>query len=97
MIQGGVAGYQPLDTFPLVGRDFLPFIDEEANKFAKLINQARYSKDAMSFIKPEIEDAYGNDAADILETIADQEVFGWIEGNNRYGKPVKRTYMLIPN
>ena len=70
MIQGGVAGYQPLDTFPLVGRDFLPFIDEEANKFAKLINQARYSKDAMSFIKPEIEDAYGNDAADILETIA---------------------------
>ena len=33
----------------------------------------------------------------ILETIEDQEVFGWIEGNNRYGKPVKRTYMLIPN
>ena len=33
----------------------------------------------------------------ILETIEDQEVFGWIEGNNRYGKPVKRTFMLIPN
>ena len=33
----------------------------------------------------------------ILETIKDQEVFGWIDGVNRYGKPVKRTYMLIPN
>ena len=33
----------------------------------------------------------------ILETIEDQEVFGWIEGTNRYGKPVKRTYMLIPS
>ena len=33
----------------------------------------------------------------ILETIEDQEVFGWIEGNNRYGEPVKRTFMLIPN
>ena len=33
----------------------------------------------------------------ILETIEDQEVLGWIEGNNRYGKPVKRTYMLVPN
>lgn len=33
----------------------------------------------------------------ILETIKDQEVFGWIEGTNRYGKPVKRTYMLIPS
>ena len=33
----------------------------------------------------------------ILETIGDQEVFGWIDGVNRFGKPVKRTYMLIPN
>lgn len=33
----------------------------------------------------------------ILETIEDQEVFGWVDGLNRFGKPVKRTYMLIPN
>lgn len=33
----------------------------------------------------------------ILETIEDQEVFGWVDGINRFGKPVKRTYMLIPN
>ena len=33
----------------------------------------------------------------ILETIEDQEVFGWIDGVNRFGKPVKRTYMLIPS
>ena len=33
----------------------------------------------------------------ILETIKDQEVFGWIDGVNRFGKPVKRTFMLIPN
>ena len=33
----------------------------------------------------------------ILETIEDQEVFGWIDGVNRFGKPVKRTYMLVPN
>ena len=33
----------------------------------------------------------------ILETIEDQEVFGWVDGVNRFGKPVKRTYMLIPN
>ena len=33
----------------------------------------------------------------ISETIEDQEVFGWIDGVNRFGKPVKRTYMLIPN
>ena len=33
----------------------------------------------------------------ILETIEDQEVFGWIDGVNRFGKPVKRTYMLIQN
>ena len=33
----------------------------------------------------------------ILETIEDQEVFGWIDGVNRFGKPVKRAYMLIPN
>ena len=33
----------------------------------------------------------------ILETIEDQEVFGWIDGVNRFGKPVKRTYMIIPN
>ena len=33
----------------------------------------------------------------ILETIEDQDVFGWIDGTNRFGKPVKRTYMLIPN
>ena len=33
----------------------------------------------------------------ILETIEDQEVFGWVDGINRFGKPVKRTYMLVPN
>ena len=33
----------------------------------------------------------------ILETIEDQEVFGWIDGVNRFGKPVKRTFMLMPN
>ena len=33
----------------------------------------------------------------ILETIEDQEVFGWIDGINRFGKPVKRTYMLVPD
>ena len=33
----------------------------------------------------------------ILETIKDQEVFGWIDGVNRFGKTVKRTFMLIPN
>ena len=33
----------------------------------------------------------------ILETIEDQEVFGWIDGINRFGRHVKRTYMLIPN
>lgn len=33
----------------------------------------------------------------ILETIEDQEVFGWVDGVNRFGKPVKRTYMLMPN
>ena len=32
----------------------------------------------------------------ILETIKDQEVFGWVDGVNRFNKPVKRTYMLIP-
>lgn len=32
----------------------------------------------------------------IIETIQDQEVFGWIDGVNCFGKPVKRTYMLIP-
>ena len=32
----------------------------------------------------------------IIETIQDQEVFGWIDGMNRFGKPVKRTYMLVP-
>ena len=33
----------------------------------------------------------------ILETIEDQEVLGWVDGVNRFGKPVKRTFMLIPN
>ena len=33
----------------------------------------------------------------ILETIEDQEVLGWIDGVNRFGRHVKRTYMLIPN
>ena len=28
----------------------------------------------------------------IIETLKDQEVFGWIDGVNRFGKPVKRTY-----
>lgn len=33
----------------------------------------------------------------ILEIIEDQEVFGWIDGINRFGRHVKRTYMLVPN
>lgn len=32
----------------------------------------------------------------ILETLKDQEVFGWIDGVNRFDNPVKRTYMLVP-
>ena len=32
----------------------------------------------------------------IIETIQDQEVFGWVDGVNRFGKPVKRTYTLVP-
>ena len=32
----------------------------------------------------------------IVETIQDQGVLGWIDGVNRFGKPVKRTYMLVP-
>lgn len=31
----------------------------------------------------------------ILETLEDQEVFGWIDGLNIFNKPVKRTYMLV--
>ena len=33
----------------------------------------------------------------ILVTIETQEVLGWIDGINRFGRHVKRTYMLIPN
>ena len=33
----------------------------------------------------------------ILVTIETQEVFGWVDGINRFGRHVKRTYMLIPN
>jgi len=33
----------------------------------------------------------------ILVTIESQEVLGWIDGINRFGRHVKRTYMLIPN
>lgn len=32
----------------------------------------------------------------IMKTIQDQVVFGWVDGANRFGKPVKRTYMLVP-
>lgn len=32
----------------------------------------------------------------ILEVIKDQEVYGWVDGVNRFGKPVKRTFLLIP-
>ena len=32
----------------------------------------------------------------IIETIQDLGVFGWVDGVNRFGKPVKRTYMLVP-
>lgn len=31
----------------------------------------------------------------IIETILDQEVFGWISGVNEFGKDVKRCYMLV--
>lgn len=31
----------------------------------------------------------------IIETILDQEVFGWIHGVNSFGQNVKRCYMLI--
>lgn len=33
----------------------------------------------------------------ILVTIETQEVLGWIDGINRFGRHVKRTYMLVPN
>ena len=33
----------------------------------------------------------------ILVTIETQEVLGWIDGINRNGRHVKRTFMLIPN
>ena len=32
----------------------------------------------------------------IIEVLKDQEVLGWVNGINRFNKPVKRTYMLIP-
>ena len=32
----------------------------------------------------------------IIEVLKDQEVLGWVDGVNRYNKPVKRTYMLVP-
>ena len=33
---------------------------------------------------------------DILWNLKHQEVIGWVNGVNRFNKPVKRTYMLIP-
>lgn len=33
---------------------------------------------------------------DLLWNLKHHEVIGWVEGVNRFGKPVKRTYMLIP-
>ena len=32
----------------------------------------------------------------IIEVLKDQGVLGWVDGVNRYNKPVKRTYMLVP-
>lgn len=32
----------------------------------------------------------------VLEVIKDKEVFGWVDGMNRFGKPVKRTFLIIP-
>ena len=32
----------------------------------------------------------------IIEVLKDQEVLGWVNGVNRYNKPVMRTYMLFP-
>ena len=32
----------------------------------------------------------------IIEVLKDQEVLGWVNGVNRYNKPVMRTYMLVP-
>lgn len=31
----------------------------------------------------------------IIETLKDQEVWGWLNGKNRFGEEVKRTYMLV--
>ena len=33
---------------------------------------------------------------DLLWNLKHNEVIGWLNGVNRFGKPVKRTYMLIP-
>lgn len=32
----------------------------------------------------------------LLYNIKNQSVIGWVDGVNRFGQPVKRTYMLIP-
>lgn len=34
---------------------------------------------------------------EMLEAIVAEEVVGWVDGTNRFGNIVKRTYMLIPN
>ena len=33
---------------------------------------------------------------DLMWNLKHQEVIGWVDGVNRFGKPVKRTYMLLP-
>ena len=33
---------------------------------------------------------------DLLWNLKHNEVIGWLNGVNRFGKPVKRTYMLVP-
>ena len=33
---------------------------------------------------------------DLMLDLKHQEVIGWVDGVNRFGKPVKRTYMLLP-
>lgn len=34
---------------------------------------------------------------EIIDSINKQGTLGWCNGVNRFGNPVKRTYMLIPN
>lgn len=34
--------------------------------------------------------------SEVIDELYKKEVIGWVDGTNRFGKPVKRTYLLIP-